>query len=121
MLVAVLLIQLKKSRILDSRFCCGSTSGKTVDLGLSVSALRSFCEMAAGRSHGDIFRRCFLFLLVSYKSHAEEGTKGLDIKEMKRILEERFGYAVCNCDVSRGKSARLRCSLIKTGSKQWNQ
>lgn len=51
--------------------------------------------------------------LVSYKSHAEEETKGLDIKEMKSILEEKFGYAVYNCDVLGGKSTPVSKNRIE--------
>lgn len=80
--------------------------------------------------HGDIFHRYFLFrvdgkshdaLLVSYKCDAEEGTMELDKKWMKSILEARYGYTVYDCDVLRGKSMRVSCSLIKTGLKQCSQ
>lgn len=131
-LVAVLFIKLKKCIILSQRdtcVCCGSTSGKSVDSGSLLSVQRSFCETAVSWDDGDIFRRCFLFcvdgkshdaLLVSYKSHAEAGMKELDRKWMKSILEERFGYAVYDCDVLRGKSTHVRCSLIKIDIKQRN-
>lgn len=52
-------------------------------------------------------------LLVSYKSDAEAEMMELDIKWMKRTLEETFGYVVYDWDVLREKSTRVRFSLMK--------
>lgn len=58
---------------------------------------------------------------MTYKSDAEAGTMELDRKWLKGVLEERFGYAVYDCDVLRGKGTYLRCSLITAEPKQWHQ
>lgn len=96
-IVAIVLValftKLKKSIILsqpDTCYCCGSTLGKTVASGLSLSVQRSFLgERAVNWEQGDIFHRCFLFcvdgkrhaaLLLSYKSNAGAGTMELDRK-----------------------------------------
>lgn len=60
-------------------------------------------------------------LLASYKSDAEAEMMELDRKWMKRTLEETFGYVVYDWDVLRGKSTRLRFSLMKTNLKQCDQ
>lgn len=130
MLLAVLFIKLKKSINLSQRdtcVCCGNASGKTRHSGLSFSLQPSFCETAVNGADGDIFRGCSLFcvdgkshdvLLVSYKSGDEAGTIKLDRKWMKSILEERYGYAVYDCDAFRGKGTHVRRSPVKSGPKQ---
>lgn len=89
-LVAVLFLKLKMSTIVSQRdtcVCCGGTSGKTVDSGLSLSVQHSFCQTAVNWDDGDIFRRCFLFC-IDGKSDAEAGMMELDRKCMTSILEE---------------------------------
>ncbi|XP_056881795.1 interleukin-1 receptor type 2-like isoform X2 [Takifugu flavidus] len=46
-------------------------------------------------------------LLVSYKNEEDTGMMELDRKWMKSILEERFGYAVYDCGIMRGKGDAL--------------
>ncbi|XP_011608353.2 interleukin-1 receptor accessory protein-like isoform X1 [Takifugu rubripes] len=82
MMAAVLYIKLKKSIVFslqDAQTCHGSTSG-----GKSYDAL-----------------------LVSYKNEEDTGMMELDRKWMKSILEERFGYAVYDCGIMRGKGDAL--------------
>lgn len=130
-LVAVLFIKLKKRIILSQRntcVCCGNTSGKTVDSGLSLISVDFVKWLWIGSML--IFRCCFLFcvdekshdaLLVSYKSHTEAGMIDLHRQCIKRSLEDWFGYAVYDCGVFRGTSTHVRCSVINTDLKQWNQ
>lgn len=126
-----LYIKLKKVIVFPQRdacTCCGSTTGKTGDTGISC-ARQTFCE-TAGRCHdGNHVRLCFLFciagknynaLLLSYKNEEEAEITELNRMWMKSVLEERFGYAVYDCDVMRGKGMHVRSSLMKTELRQRN-
>lgn len=122
-IVAVVLhIKLKKSTVFsrrDARTCHDSPLGKTSHSGLhhllliaSVKQLRvatmvtipatAFCFSIVGKSYDA--------LLVSYKSEEEAGMMELDRKWMKSILEERFGYAVYDFNIMRGKGRHVRWS-----------
>lgn len=135
LLVALVFIKLKKSTILSQRdtcVCCGSTSGKTVDSGLSVCP--SFRQTAVNWGRWGHFPfAVFLFvcfyvdgkshdvLLVSYESDAKAGMTELDRTWMKSTLEETFGCVVYDCGALKGKSTRVRFSLMKTNLKQCDQ
>lgn len=79
---------------------------------VTISAA-AFCFCTGGKSYDA--------LLVSYKNEEDTGMMELDRKWMKSILEERFGYAVYDCGIMRGKGRHVRCSLIETELKQRNQ
>lgn len=73
----------------------------------------AFCFCTGGKSYDA--------LLVSYKNEEDTGMMELDRKWMKSTLEERFGYAVYDCGIMKGKGRQVRCSLIETELKQRNQ
>lgn len=72
----------------------------------------AFCFCTDGKSYDAV--------LVSYKNEEDTGMMELDRKWMKSTLEERFGYAVYDCGVLRGKGGQV-CSLIEPELKQRNQ
>lgn len=51
--------------------------------------------------------------LMCYKSDTQAGLNELDLKSLKSVLEERFGYSLClfDRDILPGKGIYLPCVL----------